>query len=52
MTFAKKIILRIKNLMSRMDITSKEGFYRPDGVHLNVLGLEFYFDALKENKVY
>ena len=30
-----------------MDVTSKEGFYRPDGVHVNVLGLEFYLDALK-----
>ena len=35
-------------LHPRMDITSKEGFYRPDWVHLNVLGLEFYLDALKD----
>lgn len=36
------------SLVLRMDITSKEGFFRSDGVHLNVLGLEYYLDSLKD----
>jgi len=35
------------SLVLRLDITSKKGFYRSDGVLLNVLGLEFYLDSLK-----
>jgi len=44
----RTVVLSQPSLVLRMDITSKEGFYRSDGVHLNVLGLEFYLDALKD----
>ncbi|XP_053382038.1 uncharacterized protein LOC128549419 [Mercenaria mercenaria] len=30
------------------EIDSKTAFYRPDGVHLNLVGLEFYLDFIKD----
>lgn len=30
------------------DIDTKTGFFRPDGIHLNDVGLEFYMDYLRD----
>ena len=30
------------------DIDSNTNFFRPDGIHLNLVGLEFYLDYLKD----
>ena len=33
------------------DIDAKTAFFRPDGVHLNDVGLEFYLDYLKDSLI-
>jgi lysophospholipase L1-like esterase len=37
-----------KSDVIKTDIDAKTGFFRPDGVHLNDVGLEFYLDYLRD----
>ena len=48
--FARQIIAKsVKRFhFIKPDIDSKTPFFRPDGVHLNLVGLEFYLDYVKD----